>query len=164
MRLYRALLHLYPASFRAEYGEEMCAVYARRETSILAAVFEVLRNAPAVQWDILLQDLRYTVRTLAHAPGFAAVAILVLALGIGANTAVFSVTDYVLIRPLPFPESDRLVKVWESLPGYLHMELSPANYREWERTNTVFEGFGASSTRDVNLVGQGAPGVSRPPW
>jgi putative ABC transport system permease protein len=157
MRLYRALLHLYPASFRAEYGEEMCIVFRRRQTSTLAAVFEVLRNAPAVHWDVLRQDLRYTARTLARAPGFTAVAILVLALGIGANTAVFSVTDYVLIRPLPFPSPDRLVSLWETLPGYRHMELSPANYRDWKRMNIVFEDLAAIATQQVNLIGQGAP-------
>ena len=157
MRFYRALLRLYPASFRAEYGEEMCAVLAKRRTSLLAAVFEVLSNAPAVHWDILRQDLRYTARTLARAPGFTAVAILVLALGIGANTAVFSVTDYVLLRPLPFPSADRLVKLWETLPGYRHMELSPADYRDWKRMNTVFEETGAISTNAVNLIGEGAP-------
>ena len=133
MRFYRALLHLYPSSFRAEYGDEMCAVVARGGTSLLSATLEVLRNAPAVHWDILRQDLRYAARTLARAPGFTAVAILVLALGIGANTAVFSVTDYVLIRPLPFPSPERLVSVWETLPGYQHMELSPANYRDWKQ-------------------------------
>jgi len=157
MRFYRALLHLYPASFRAEYGEEMCAVYKRRRTSRLSAALEVLRNAPAVHWDILLQDLRYTARTFARAPGFTAVAILVLALGIGANTAVFSVTDYVLVRPLPFPSPDRLVALWETLPGYEHMELSPANYRDWKRMNSVFEDLGAVTTQEVNLIGQGAP-------
>jgi predicted permease len=157
MRFYRALLHLYPASFRAEYGEEMCAVYNRRRTSLLSAAFEVLSNAPAVHWDILRQDLRYAARTLARAPGFTAVAILVLALGMGANTAVFSVTDYVLLRPLPFPSADRLVKLWETLPGYRHMELSPADYRDWKRMNTVFEETGAVTTNAVNLIGQGAP-------
>ncbi len=157
MRFYRALLHLYPSSFRAEYGEEMCAVYNRRRTSRLSAVFEVLHNAPAVHWDILRQDLRYTARTLARAPGFTAVAILVLALGIGANTAVFSVTDYVLIRPLPFPSPDRLVKIWETLPGYRRMELSPVDYRDWRRMNNVFEDMGAFTTQEVNLIGQGAP-------
>jgi predicted permease len=157
MRFYRALLHLYPASFRAEYGEEMCAVVARRHVSLLSAVFEILRNAPAVHWDILRQDLRYTARTLARAPGFTAVAILVLALGIGANTAVFSVTDKVLIRPLPFPSSDRLVSVWETVPGFKHMELSPVNYRDWRRMNTVFADLGAATTFSANIISQGAP-------
>jgi MacB-like periplasmic core domain len=157
MRFYRALLHLYPASFRAEYGDEMCAVFDRSRTSMLAATFEVLPNALAVHWDILRQDLRYATRTLARAPGFTTIAILVLALGIGANTAVFSVTDYALIRPLPFPSADRLVQVWEKLPGYREMELSPANYRDWRRMNTVFEEMGAITTTAVNFIGQGAP-------
>ncbi len=157
MWFYKALLHLYPPSFRAEYGEEMCAVFKRRRTSPLAAMFEVLTNAPAVHWDILRQDLRYTARTLARAPGFTAVAILVLALGIGANTAVFSVTDYVLIRPLPFPAADRLVRLWETLPGYREMELSPVDFRDWKRMNTVFEDMGAITTFAVNLIGDGAP-------
>lgn len=157
MRLYRALLHLYPASFRAEYAEEMCAVIARRQTSRAAAIGDVLRNAPAAHWDILRQDLRHTVRTLGRARGFAVVAILVLALGIGANTAVFSVTDYVLIRALPFPAADRLVRVWERLPGYKEMELSPVNYRDWRRMNTVFDDMAGVSTNFVNLVGQGDP-------
>jgi predicted permease len=157
MRFYRALLHLYPASFRAEYSQQMCAVFAERQTSWLAASWDVLRNAPAVHWDILRQDLRYTARTLGRARGFTAVAILVLALGIGANTAVFSVTDYVLIRPLPFPSADRLVKVWENLPGYREMELSPADYRDWKKLNTVFDDMAAVATGSVNLVGEGTP-------
>ena len=157
MRFYRLLLHLYPASFRGEYGAEMCAVFASRQTSCAAAIWDVLRNAPAVHWDILRQDLRYTVRTLGRARGFAIVAILVFALGIGANTAVFSVTDYVLIRALPFPAAERLVRVWESLPGYTEMELSPVNYRDWKQMNTVFDDMAGVTTNSVNLVGQGDP-------
>jgi predicted permease len=157
MRFYRALLRVYPSSFRAEYGEEMCAVFAARRTSYFAALFDVLRNAPPVHWDILRQDLRYTTRTLGRARGFTAVAILVLALGIGANTAVFSVTDYVLIRPLPFPAAERLVNVWEDLPGYREMQLSPADYRDWKQMNTVFDDMGGVTTDSVNLVGQGDP-------
>jgi predicted permease len=157
MRFYRALLHLYPSSFRAEYGEEMCAVFASRRASYFAALFDVLRNAPPAHWDILRQDLRYTARTLGRARGFTAVAILVLALGIGANTAVFSVTDYVLIRPLPFPAAERLVNVWEALPGYNEMELSPADYRDWKQMNTAFDDMGGVTPDSVNLVGQGDP-------
>jgi predicted permease len=157
VRFYRALLHLYPKSFRAEYGEEMCAVFAGGHTSWLAAILEVLRNAPAAHADIFRQDLRQAKRTLLNTPGFTIVAILVLALGIGANAAVFSVTDYVLIRPLPFPSPERLVNLWEKLPGYRFMELSPANYRDWKRMSTVFRDMGAVVPGSVNLVGEGSP-------
>ena len=74
---------------------------------------------------------------LRRAPGFAITAVLIVALGIGATTAAFSVTDFVLLRPLPFPEPDRLVKVWERTPGYSRLELSPANYRDWKAASTV---------------------------
>ncbi len=157
MRFYKALLHLYPKSFRAEYGDEMCAVFAHQRTSPIAAILEAFRNAPAAHFDILRQDLRHTIRTLLRKPGFAIVAILVLALGIGANTAVFSVTDFALIRALPFPSSDRLVKLWQSLPGYNRMELSPANYRDWKQTNTVFQDLAAFTENPMNLVGAGSP-------
>lgn len=166
MRLYRALLHLYPASFRGEYGEEMCAIFAQRRRdaphalAVLAlwaeTCFEVLRNAAHVHADILGQDLRYTVRTLGRAPGFTLTAILVVALGVGATTAVFSVTDRVLIRPLPFPDSNRLVKLWEGQPGYRN-ELSPANYRDWKRMSKAFEAMAAYRRLSANLVGQGDP-------
>ena len=115
MRLYRLLLYLYPASFRADYGEEMAAIFrvscalpaGLARLALWFAVFqEVIMNAPAAHWDILKQDLRYTARTLNRARGFALTAILVTALGVGANTAAFSVADFVLLRPLPFPDPD----------------------------------------------------------
>lgn len=167
MRFHDLLLRLYPASFRAEYGDEMRAIWARRwrdaanppavAALAVATVFEVLFNAAAVHWDILRQDLRYTARTLAASPGFALTAILVLALGVGANTAAFSVTDFVLIRPLPFPAPDRLVRLWEKVPSYATMELSPSNYVDWKRMSRSFDGMGAYWENSVNLVGQGEP-------
>src|ERR1039457_1304000 len=140
MRLYRALLHFYPASFHAEYGEEMVSVFSARRRDVtnplsvlmlwIAGFFEILFNAIAVHWDMLRQDLRYTTRTLVRSPGFAITAILVVALGIGANTAAFSVTDCVLIRNLPFPQAERLVKIWQTTAGYDQMEFSPLNRSE----------------------------------
>jgi len=167
MRFSDLLLRLYPASFRAEYGDDMRAIWARRRRDAagplavaalgIATVFDVLFNAAAVHWDILGQDLRYTARTLARSPGFALTAILVLALGVGANTAAFSVTDFVLIRPLPFSDPDRLVTLWEKVPGYSQMELSPANFVDWKHMSKSFEGMGAYWDTSVNLVGQGDP-------
>jgi predicted permease len=165
MRFYSALLHLYPASFRAEYGDEMRSIAAERlrETGggarlkvWLETVFDVVVNAIAVHWDILRQDLRYTMRTLARSPGFALTAILVTALGIGANTAAFSVADFVLVRALPYADADRLVKLWEAPPGGRN-QVSPQIYREWKEAGTSFEAMGAYFTHAVNLLGRGDP-------
>jgi predicted permease len=113
-------------------------------------------NAIAAHWDILRQDLRYTLRGLRQSPGFAITAILVVALGVGANTAAFSVADFVLFRPLPFPEPDRLMMLWERTPGY-QMELSPGNYADWKAQSKSFSSMGAYSAYAVNLTGSGEP-------
>ena len=118
-------------------------------------------NAPAAHWDILMQDLRYTVRTLNRARGFALTAILVTALGVGANTAAFSVADFVLLRPLPFPDPDTLVRLCEGPRtggGWGCMnQLSPANYRDFKTMSASFEAMGAFTGDAVNLVGGGEP-------
>jgi predicted permease len=115
----------------------------------------------AAHWDILKQDLRYTVRTLTRARGFAATAILVTAIGVGANTAAFSVADFVLFRPLPFPDADRLVRVCEGPReggGWGCMnQLSPANYRDLKTMSRSFEDMGVFTGGAVNLVGGGEP-------
>jgi predicted permease len=167
MRVYNLLLHLYPASFRHEYGDEMRAVFGRRRREAagpfgvlafwVATAIEIAGNAASVHVDILRQDLSYTARVLRRSPGFAATAVLIVALGIGATTAAFSVTDFVLIRPLPFPAPDRLVKVWESTPGYGRTELSAGNYRDWKQGSTVFESIGLYHLLAGNLLGAGDP-------
>jgi len=112
-------------------------------------------------FDILKQDLRYTARSLARARGFALTAILLTALGVGANTAAFSVADFVLVRPLPFPDSDALVRLCEgprSGGGWGCMnQLSPANYRDLKGMSSSFETMGAFTGGAVNLVGGGEP-------
>src|SRR5215204_4075649 len=117
-------------------------------------------TAFARQWDVLIQDLRYTVRTLNRARGFALTAILVTALGVGANTAAFSVADFVLLRPLPFTDPGALVRLCEGPReggGWGCMnELSPANYRDF-KTGSSFEAMGAFTGSAVNLVGIGEP-------
>jgi putative ABC transport system permease protein len=161
MRFYRALLHLYPSSFRAEYGEELAAVFASRRRGargFLAAVAtwclalaDVVPNAVAVHADILMADLRQAARQLRRAPGFALTAVLVIALGVGANTAAFSVADFVLIRPLAFPHPDQLIKIWSATPGYGRIELSPGNYKDLKAGARSFSSMGAFVTNAVNL-------------
>jgi len=92
----------------------------------------------------LLNDLRYAMRQLRKSPGFAAVAVVTLALAIGANTAVFSVVDQVLLHPLPYPDSDRIVEVSQTFKGLPTYDASPANYLDWVAQNQVFAEMAAS--------------------
>ncbi|MDX2153732.1 MAG: ABC transporter permease [Bryobacteraceae bacterium] len=105
----------------------------------------------------LLQDLRYATRSLAQSRGFTAVAVLTLALGIGANTAVFSLLNAVLLRPLPYHDPARLVLVWESAPFFgLHdSPVSPANYADWKVRARSFEEMGALEVTGYRLAGDG---------
>ena len=118
-------------------------------------------NAPAVHWDMLKQDLRYAIRTLNRSRGFTLTAVLVIALGIGANTAAFSVADFVLLRPLAFRDPDTLVRICEgprSGGGWgCNNQLSPANYRDLKTMSTSFAALGAFGSDAVNLVGGGEP-------
>jgi len=107
----------------------------------------------------LLQDLRYGVRTLAKNPGFTVVVVLTLALGIAANTAIFSVVDAVLLRPVPYPESDRLFTVYQTLPQdpAQNTGVSYPNYLDWTRQNQVFDSIAAVRGNVLALSGQGEP-------
>jgi putative ABC transport system permease protein len=165
--IYKALLHLYPKSFRAEYEGEMCAVFARRRRDAsglgvaalwIETLFDVAMNATRVHLDLFGQDLRYFARTVKHSPAYALTVVGIAALGIGATTAAFSIADHVLLRPLPFADADRLATVWEKLPNYSRMELSPANYKDWKAQTKSFEAFGAyNDFFSVNLAGDGEP-------
>jgi putative ABC transport system permease protein len=169
MFLYRVLLRLYPSSFRAEYGTEMVSVFAselRNAPGIGAkavlwgrAIADAVSNALRAHNDILRQDLRYIARTLVRMPGFALTVILVAALGIGATTAAFSVANHVFLRPLPFPDSARLVQLWQdqTVLGYGMMELSPGNYRDWKAHSRSFENMAVYTDRAANLVGMSDP-------
>ncbi|HEX8354310.1 MAG TPA: ABC transporter permease, partial [Pyrinomonadaceae bacterium] len=105
------------------------------------------------------QDLRYGLRVLLKNPGFTAVAVIALALGIGANSAIFSVVDTVLLRPLPYKDPDRLVMVWEdnTKQGYPTNTPAAANYIDWRDQNQVFEGMAAIADQNFNLTGDGDP-------
>jgi predicted permease len=107
----------------------------------------------------LWQDLRFGARMLWKKPGFAAVTVITLALGIGFNTAIFSVVDSVLLRPLPFNEPDRLVSVWERglREDIAQNEMAPANFIDLRSQNRVFDQVGAFINQSFNLSGQGEP-------
>ena len=115
-------------------------------------------------------DARYAMRLLVKHPGLTAIAVLTLAIGIGGNTAIFSAVDAILLRPLPYPEPDRLVKVWEKRPaeGVLDNVVAPADFLDWARMNTVFEDMAAYVSITADLTGAGEPvrlaaaGVSPP--
>jgi putative ABC transport system permease protein len=106
----------------------------------------------------IFQDVRYALRVLAKNPGFALIAVLTLALGIGANTAIFSVVQRVLLRPLPYPEPGRLVEISNSYPPTIsHIGLSPGDYADWSRQATSISEMGAFSSisQGFNLIGAG---------
>ncbi|MGH9789365.1 MAG: ABC transporter permease [Candidatus Acidiferrales bacterium] len=109
--------------------------------------------------ETLWQDLRYGARQLARSPGFTAVAVLTLALGIGANTAIFSVANAVLLQPLPYQEPDRLVRLWESNPGrnWPFFSASAPNFNDWVQQNRSFESLAATEGATFNLTGTGEP-------
>lgn len=107
----------------------------------------------------MIRDLRFALRRLSRAPGFTAAAVICLALGIGANTAIFTVVSAVLLRPLPYPEPERVVGVWEA-NQLLESErnvVSPANYLDWAAGNTVFSAMAAVHDASANLTGGGEP-------
>jgi predicted permease len=131
---------------------------ARREFGNVGLVQEVTRDAWG--WrslDRLMQDLRFGVRMLAKSPGFTAVAILTLALGIGANTALFSVVNGVLFNPLPYPEPEQLVTLHESKPNFEAGSISFPNFRDWRKENTTFSMMGISRGYSFSLTGAGDP-------
>src|SRR5438132_6281221 len=103
--------------------------------------------------DSLLSDIRYAVRNLLKRPGFTAVAVITLALGIGANSAIFSTVHALLLTPLPFPDLDRVVAVWEKVPsrGLQRNEASVANYLDWRAQSNSFEHLGVYRGWNANL-------------
>jgi putative ABC transport system permease protein len=105
----------------------------------------------------LMQDIRYGLRTLRGSPGFTAVAILTLAIGIGANTAIFSFVDAILLRPLPYTDASSIVRVLEKPPGGTRNGISTLNYLDWKNQNTVFSAMAAQTGGSVSLSGSGEP-------
>jgi putative ABC transport system permease protein len=197
-RAFRALLLLYPPSFRARFGIEMIAFFKARRQEIRhrAAlqgsirlwrhlVADVLLSAP-LQWlrgpqsakladdldfpwaspfylqredsmDALRQDIRFALRTLRARPTFTFVAVITLALGIGATTAIFSAVSAVLLRPLPWPDADRLVLVWGTRGTTRQNGVVYLDYLDWRKQARSFDALGVVRGQSVNLTGGEQP-------
>ncbi|HUC52745.1 MAG TPA: ABC transporter permease [Candidatus Cybelea sp.] len=133
---------------------------AQKRFGNTALLKEDTRNVDIIGWlDEAVRDFRHALRVLQRSPGFTAVAVLTLALGIGANTAIFSVVNSVLIRPLPYGDPAGLVMVWEtdSLHPNPHNTVSPPNFLDWQSRNTVFSGMIYIFDERDNLTGNGDP-------
>ena len=111
--------------------------------------------------DEITQDIRYGLRTLSKSYGFTTVAVLTLALGIGANSAIFSFVDGVLLKPLPYPDPERILQVWEKLPGGGNNGVSTANFLDWQHQSDVFETMVATTGGSMTLSGNGDPVMLR---
>ncbi|MGB6876778.1 MAG: ABC transporter permease [Candidatus Acidiferrales bacterium] len=139
---------------------------ARREAKIrlggATQLRETHRELTGIPFlETLFQDVRYALRMLRKNPGFTAVAVLTLALGIGANTAIFSVIDAVLLRSLPYPNLDRLVGMNESLPRAAQMPVSMPDFLDWQKQNDCFEQIAAYAPDSFTLMTPGGPVVLR---
>ena len=103
----------------------------------------------------LIQDTRFAVRHLSRSPGFITVAVLTLALGIGANTALFSIVNGVLLNPLPFPQADQLIALGENKPNFENGSISYPNFRDWKKDNHTFSSIAVARPYSFNLLGSG---------
>ena len=131
---------------------------AQRDTYSLEAVKDWARDARRVGWiEDAVRDVRYTVRTLKQHPTFAGAVLLTLALGIGANTAMFSFVDGVLLKPLPYPNADRIVRVLEKAPYAPRNGISTLNFLDWQKDNAVFDFMAARTSGLATLTGRREP-------
>ena len=150
---------------RVDRGESpaTATAAARREFGNRALIRETTRQMWGwTRLEPALRDMKFALRQLRRNPGFTAVAILSLALGIGANTAIFSMVKAMLLAPFPYPEGDRLVMVWEDVPRWdiPRNTPAPANFLYWRSQNHVFESmaaFAGGIFGDVALTGTGDP-------
>jgi putative ABC transport system permease protein len=173
-----AVSQIVPAKWRASWRQEWEAEIRHRAKKLqewnratwrnqmkllkrtLGAISDAAWLRQQFTWDLdVMQDIRYGLRMLRKNPGFTLVAVLTLALGIGANTAIFSMVHGVLLTPLPFNEPDRLVMVWEKnyVRGREHNVVNPGNFMRWRERNQVFESMSALGKFNVTLTGEGDP-------
>ena len=146
----------------ANIAAGMAPEEARRQAALqfgaVEGVKEDCREQRSAYWfESLIADLRYALRMLRKSPAFAAIAILTLALGIGANTAIFSLVEGVLLAPLPYPEPNRLVMVWENNPRFPRVFVSYPNFLDWQHSARSFRKMAAFRDQGIDLTSPGTP-------
>src|SRR5436309_7351610 len=144
----------------AGMSPEAARYEAQKRFGNTALLKEDTRNTDIVGWvDVAARDFRYALRMLQRSPGFTAVAVLTLALGIGANTSIFSVINSVLLRPLPYHDPGSLVMIWETNSQHPkpHNTVSPPNFLDWQSRSTVFSDMAYIADVRNNLTGNGDP-------
>lgn len=176
--LIRAAAPLVPGDIRADWLREWRAEVAfvaarsarmgrRLPWSLCARATGAPIHAAWLRWDrwriaMIWQDLKHALRALKNKPGFTFVTVLTLAIGIGGTTAIFGAVNAVLLRPLPYPEPDRLVRVYKTSlkqPDRVGGSVSPPDFTDWRRDSTVFANLGAYYSNSLALTGQGAAEV-----
>jgi predicted permease len=144
------------ANMAAGMTRKEAEMSAKREFGSLDLAKEECRDERGTRWlEDLWQDIRFGLRMLRKNPGFTAIAILTLALGIGANTAIFSVVNGVLLNPLPYPEPGQLITVDQSKPNFARGSISYPNFRDWRRDNKTLSGLAAVRGYGYSLTGAG---------
>jgi putative ABC transport system permease protein len=171
-RIFKRLLRLFPAEFRGDFGDEMAETFRDHRLDTLAqgktmahialwwdTLRGIVTTAPREHFDLLRQDVRYGLRNLRRSPGFTAVAVAALAVGIGANTAVFTIVNAVLIRALPFAEPARLVTMFEKVPNAPvdHFEFSAPDFEIVREAARSYSGMAAYRNASYELSGIAAP-------
>jgi predicted permease len=178
-RFWRSLVRfigvIVPRRFRARWQQEWEAELEYREAMLarwdrldwqnklellwrsLGAFWDALWLQPQRLEDEMFQDLRYGVRMLLKNPGFTAVIVLTLALGIGANAALFSVVNGVLLNPLPYPQPDQLITLHQSKPNFTTGAIPYPNFRDWQKESQTFSAMAISRSASFSLIGAGEP-------
>src|SRR5262249_43373434 len=164
----RWLVRLFPSEFRESHGGEMEQVLRSQHRDAAdragashrcwaSAVLDVLRAAPPEHLDALMQDLRYAWRGLRRTPAFSTAAILTLALGIGVTTAIFTIFNSVLLRPLPYRDPARIALVWATDADGARTWLSAPEIEDLSRRSTTLEGIAGLTDLRLALTGTGEP-------